>query len=76
MQPYPTFYPQMNNNYQTPMQNPYMDRMAQLQQYQQSLQQPLTPTQMSGATVGFQYRSGCQIKMENLQMFLSLAKAW
>ena len=48
MQPYPTFYPQMNNNYQTPMQNPYMDRMAQLQQYQQSLQQPLTPTQMSG----------------------------
>ena len=26
-----------------------MDRMAQLQQYQQSLQQPLVPTQMSGA---------------------------
>ena len=49
MQPYPTFYPQMNNNYQMPMQNPYMDRMAQLQQYQQSLQQPLTPAQMSGA---------------------------
>lgn len=49
MQPYQTFYPQMNNNYQMPMQNPYMDRMAQLQQYQQSLQQPLTPTQMSGA---------------------------
>ena len=41
--------PQMNNNYQMPMQNPYMDRMAQLQQYQQSLQQPLPPTQMSGA---------------------------
>ena len=49
MQPYQTFYPQMNNNYQMPMQNPYMDRMAQLQQYQQSLQQPLAPTQMSGA---------------------------
>ena len=49
MQTYPTFYPQMNNNYQTPTQNPYMDRMAQLQQYQQSLQQPLPPTQMSGA---------------------------
>ena len=49
MQSYPTFYPQMNNNYQMPMQNPYMDRMAQLQQYQQSLQQPLPPTQMSGA---------------------------
>ena len=49
MQPYQTFYPQMNNNYQMPMQNPYMDRMAQLQQYQQSLQQPIVPTQMSGA---------------------------
>lgn len=47
MQTYPTFYPQMNNNYQMPMQNPYMDRMAQLQQYQQSLQQPVVPTQMS-----------------------------
>ena len=45
MQPYQTFYPQMNNNYQMPMQNPYMDRMAQLQQYQQSLQQPMLPTQ-------------------------------
>lgn len=40
--------PQMNNNYQMQMQNPYMDRMAQLQQYQQSLQQPVVPTQMSG----------------------------
>ena len=45
MQPFQTFYPQMNNNYQIPMQNPYMDRMAQLQQYQQSLQQPIVPTQ-------------------------------
>ena len=49
MQTYPTFYQQMNNNYQTPTQNPYMERMAQLQQYQQSLQQPIVPTQMSGA---------------------------
>ena len=48
MQSYPTFYPQMNNNYQMPMQNPYMERVAQLQQYQQSLQQPMLPTQMSG----------------------------
>ena len=46
MQPFQPFYPQMNNNYQIPMQNPYMDRMAQLQQYQQSLQ----PTQMSGTS--------------------------
>lgn len=45
MQSYPTFYPQMNNNYQMQMQSPYMDRMAQLQQYQQSLQQPIVPTQ-------------------------------
>ena len=35
------YYQQMNNNYQMPMQNPYMERMAQLQQYQQSLQQPM-----------------------------------
>ena len=49
MQPYQNFFPQMNNNYQMPMQNPYMDRMAQLQQYQQNLQQPVVPTQMSGA---------------------------
>lgn len=49
MQPYQNFFPQMNNNYQMQMQNPYMDRMAQLQQYQQSLQQPVVPTQMPGA---------------------------
>ena len=49
MQQYQPFYSQMNNNYQTPTQNPYMERMAQLQQYQQSLQQPIVPTQMSGA---------------------------
>ena len=49
MQPYQTFYPQMNNNYQMPMQNTYMDRMSQLQQYQQNLQQPVVPTQMPGA---------------------------
>ena len=47
----------MNNPYQAPMmnnpymqsQNPYMDRMNFLQNYQQNLQQPLVPTQMSGA---------------------------
>lgn len=37
MQPYQNYYP-MNNNY---MPNAYMDRMAQLQQYQQNLQQPM-----------------------------------
>ena len=47
----------MNNPYQASMmnnpyiqsQNPYMDRMNFLQNYQQNLQQPLVPTSMSGA---------------------------
>ncbi|MGN0345927.1 MAG: hypothetical protein ACI4DU_01445 [Lachnospiraceae bacterium] len=47
MLPYQNFYPKMNNNYQMPMQNPYTDRMTQLQQYQQNLQQTISPTQMS-----------------------------
>ena len=39
------YYPQMQQqNY-----NPYIDRMNYLQQYQQNLQQPMVPTQMSGA---------------------------
>lgn len=46
MQPY--LNPNYFNQYQ-PMQNPYMDRMAQLQQYQQSLQQPVSPAQIPGA---------------------------
>ena len=49
MSHYQNFYPQMNNYCQT-MPNPYIDRMAQLQQYQQSLQQPMSPTQMSGTS--------------------------
>lgn len=48
MQSYQNYFqPQMNNGQMFP--NPYMDRMAQLQQYQQNLQQPVVPTQMSGA---------------------------
>ena len=44
MQPYlnPNYFNQYNQ-----MPNPYMDRMAQLQQYQQSLQQPVSQAQMS-----------------------------
>ena len=44
MQPYlnPNYFNQYNQ-----MPNPYMDRMAQLQQYQQSLQQPVSQSQMS-----------------------------
>ena len=41
-------YSQMNNMYAQPN-NPYTDRMNFLQNYQQSLQQSLPPTQMSGA---------------------------
>ena len=41
-------YAQMNNMYAQPN-NPYADRMNFLQNYQQSLQQPIAPTQMSGA---------------------------
>ena len=40
-------FSQMNNPYM-PMQNPYMDRMNFLQNYQQNLQQPMMPAQMSG----------------------------
>ena len=43
MQTYQNFYPQMSN-YGQMMPNPYMDRMAQLQQYQQNLQ----PAQIPG----------------------------
>lgn len=54
MQTYPNYsqmnnsYAQMNNMY-AQQNNPYADRMNFLQNYQQSLQQPLVPTQMSGA---------------------------
>ena len=54
MQTYPNYsqmnnpYAQMNNMYAQPN-NPYAERMNFLQNYQQSLQQPVVPTQMSGA---------------------------
>lgn len=46
MQNYPQYYPQMNN-YGQPVnpQQPYMDRLASLQQYQQSLQPNPMPYQ-------------------------------
>lgn len=49
-QPYinPNYFAQYPQYFQ-PQTNPYMQRIEQLQQYQQSLQQPLPPTQMSGA---------------------------
>ena len=52
MQPYQNYYSQQNPyqqnfNQSAQMQNPYMDRMMQLQQYQQGLQ--MQPAQMSVA---------------------------
>ena len=41
-------FSQMNNPYM-PVQNPYMDRINFLQNYQQNLQQPMIQAQMSGA---------------------------
>ena len=49
MQQYQNFYPQMNN-YSQMMPNPYIDRMAQLQQYQQNLQQPIQQQAMSSTS--------------------------
>ena len=43
-------FSQMNNQYM-PMQNPYMDRMNFLQNYQQSLQQPAMLTPNSGISM-------------------------
>lgn len=49
MQPYPNpnYYAQYTQA--QPQFNPYMQRMENLQQFQQALQQPVVPTQMSGA---------------------------
>ena len=46
MQNYQSYYP-FNTNYQPAQQNPYMQRMEYLQQYQQNLQQPVPQPQMS-----------------------------
>lgn len=52
MQTYQSYYPQMNNGYMYPYnpQQPYMDRIAGLQQFQQSLQQPQTQQQFQQMT--------------------------
>lgn len=44
---YQSYFPQMNNGYNQQVPNPYQQRMDFLQSYQQNLQQPLQPTQMS-----------------------------
>lgn len=58
MQPYvnPNYFnqnPYQNNfNQPMPIQNPYADRMAQLQNYQQSLQQPQIPQNQPQGIIG------------------------
>lgn len=53
MQTYPQYYPQMNNyGQQYNPQQPYMDRLAGLQQYQQTLQQPQMQMQPQQMPVG------------------------
>lgn len=50
MQQFQNYYPMYQNSYSQQMQNPYMQqRMDNLQQFQQAIQQPVVPTQMSGA---------------------------
>lgn len=39
-----------NQQYYQQQYNPYMQRMENLQQFQQAIQQPMSPTQMSGAS--------------------------
>ena len=52
MQTYPQYYPQMNNyGQQYNPQQPYMDRLAGLQQYQQTLQQPQMQLGLNGKMV-------------------------
>ena len=42
----------MYQNFNQPMQNPYADRMAQLQNYQQNLQQPQIPQNQPQGLIG------------------------
>lgn len=50
MQQFQNFYPtQMNTFPNSYANNPYLQRMENLQQFQQALQQPVVPTSMSGA---------------------------
>ena len=53
MQTNPQYYPQMNNyGQQYNPQQPYMDRLAGLQQYQQTLQQPQMQMQTQQMPIG------------------------
>ena len=47
MQQLQSYYPMYQNSYGQPMQNPYMQRIENLQQFQQAINQPLQPAQIS-----------------------------
>ena len=63
--------PQMNSNYQMPVPNPYMDRMAQLQQYQQNLQPaqiPVTYPQQPQGIIGRSVNDFSEITANDVPM--------
>ena len=70
MQTYQNFCPQMNN-YGQMMPNPYMDRMAQLQQYQQNLQPaqiPVTYPQQPQGIIGRSVNDFSEITANDVPM--------
>ena len=50
MQQYPNYWQTPMYNQPMQQQNPYMQRMENLQQFQQAIQQPMVSTQMSGTS--------------------------
>lgn len=75
MQTYPQYYPQMNNyGQQYNPQQSYMDRLAGLQQYQQTLQQPqMQPQQIPVGLNGKIVDSAEQITANDVPMDGSFA---
>ena len=70
MQTYQNFYSQMSN-YGQMMPNPYMDRMAQLQQYQQNLQPaqiPVTYPQQPQGIIGRSVNDFSEITANDVPM--------
>ena len=71
MQTYPQYYPQMNNyGQQYNPQQPYMDRLAGLQQYQQTLQQPQMQMQTQQMPIGL---NGKVVDIEFIRVFYLVA---
>lgn len=66
MQPYPN--PNYYAQYQPQYQNPYMQRMENLQQFQQALQQPQIPMQSQIAPMGKMVESVDMVKVADIPM--------